>query len=83
MANKGIHARRKIVELLEKEHVASFTEIKAYINSKLKYGITTGRLNNILAKDPIFVKVGKVQRQAYYREADGNGYFVTEWALAN
>ena len=83
MAIKGLHARRKIVELLEKEQVASFTEIKAYINSKLKYGITTGRLNNILSKDPIFVKVGKVQRQAYYREDDGNGYIVTEWALAN
>ncbi len=83
MAAKGAHARRKIVELLQKEHVASFTEIKTYINSQLRHGITTGRLNNILGKDPEFVRVGWVEVKGYERQADGNNYKVSEWTLAS
>lgn len=83
MAAKGAHARRKIVEFLQKEHVATFTEIKEYVNSQLKHGITTGRLNNILGKDPGFVKVGMTELKAFYLQADGNGWKVTEWTLAD
>jgi len=64
---------RIIIEFLEREHTASFTEIKDYVNSRLKYGVTKGRLNNILGKYPEFVKVGQVNR----------GYNVSEWALAD
>jgi hypothetical protein len=35
---------RIIIEFLEREHTASFTEIKDYVNSRLKYGVTKGRL---------------------------------------
>jgi len=71
-----------IVEFLVKEHVASFTEIKEYVNGRLKYGVTSQRLGNILQKYPEFVKVGMVERQGYYQTADGNSYKVTEWALS-
>ena len=71
-----------IVEFLEKEHVASFTEIKEYVNSRLKHGVTSPRLGNILQKYPEFVKVGMVERRGYYRQADGNSYQVSEWTLS-
>ena len=71
-----------IVEFLEKEHVASFTEIKEYVNSRLKHGVTSPRLGNILQKYPEFVKVGMVDRRGYYRQADGNSYQVSEWTLS-
>ena len=80
---KQLRTFRVIVEYLEQEHVASFTEIKSYVNSRLKYGVTSPRLGNILAKYPEFVKVGTALRQGYERQADGNAYSVSEWALAD
>lgn len=74
---------RIILEFLEREHTASFTEIKDYVNSRLKYGVTKGRLNNILGKYPEFVKVGVVSRAGYCQASDGKGYNICEWALAD
>ena len=71
-----------IVEFLKREHVASFTEIKDYVNSRLKHGVTSPRLGNILQKYPEFVKVGMVERRGYYQRADGNAYQVSEWTLS-
>jgi len=47
-----------IVKFLEDVGTAPFSKIKEHVNSKLKYGVTSSRLGNILSKYPDFEKVG-------------------------
>lgn len=47
-----------VVKYLQEVGSAPFPRIKEHVNSKLKSGVTSARLANILAKYPDFQKVG-------------------------
>jgi len=59
---------KKITEL--REHMLeygemSFPEIRDWLNARIRLGITTAWLGNVLAKSGLFNKVGMVNIQGY------------------
>ena len=66
-----------IVSFLKEVGEAPFPQIKEYINSRYKHGVTSPRLGNILSKYTEFEKVGMVGN--YHN----GGYLVSVWRLTD
>ncbi len=77
LVGKTTRLRGKIVEYLRGGPPRTSNEIREHINKTLVYGTSASVLNNVLGKDPRFIKVGTTQDTAL----SGRPYVITMWKL--
>lgn len=77
LVGKTARLRTKIVEYLREGIPRTSNEIREHINRTLVYGTSASALNNILGKDPRFVKVGTTEDA----DLSGRPYVITMWKL--
>jgi len=61
---------------------APFSKIKEHVNSKLRNGVTSSRLANILSKYPDFEKVGMTIYPGEVGGYSDQRYPISIWALS-
>ena len=72
-----------IVKFLEEVGSAPFSKIKEHVNSKLKHGVTSPRLGNILSKYPDFEKVGMTIYPGEVGGYSDQRYPISIWTLSS
>ena len=77
LIGKTARLRAKIVEYLRGGPPRTSNEIRDHINKTLVYGTSKAVLNNILGKDPRFVKVGTTQNVNVSKRV----YVISVWEL--
>ncbi len=71
--------RELVVKILEEKEEAHTRAIFDELNARMKWGATMNQLGNVLAKDPRFQKVKRMERIG---NMNGN-YSVCVWKLKN
>ena len=70
-----------IIKLLKEVEEASFQKIKEHVNSKMKHGVTSQRLANVLRTYPEFELVGMTGYKGQVGIYANSDYPVSIWKL--
>ncbi len=62
-----MRAKELICEYLQKQTTASTSQIITYLNDKLRYGVTTNQVGNLLARHP------RIEKAYFLDEIKPNG----------
>ena len=71
----------RLIKMIEKklnDREMNTVQIKEYVNMNYRNGIQSHALNNILSKNPQFVKVGEERTKSIL----GGSYVVSIWGLS-